>query len=157
MSHRVLQFLLFSINLLCFTAAKEFYDISPKRVICKRLDSKLVYNFTCTTKLINHTMSMSNMELTLQPDVVLTNFYVEIQLYRKFATIVRSFMVKFEQNFCDFLDQKNSSIFYRYLPLAEMRKQGNFYDPCPISGHRYSRNATFYYDSLPEIIPSGKW
>lgn len=95
------------------------------------------------------------MELNLQPGVVITNmhvrdvinyvsieiiikknhaaFQIEIQLYRKFGTVVRPFLVKFEQDFCEFLGMHNSSILYRMLPLEKMRTYGNFYDPCPIS------------------------
>lgn len=99
-------------------------------------------------------MSLGYMELTLQPGVVLTNmhvsilheirlfqsvtanannFQIEIQLYKKFATIVRPFLIKFEQDFCEFVGKKNSSILYHLLFLDEMKKWGNFYDPCPIS------------------------
>lgn len=59
---------------------------------------------------------------------------VHIQLYKKFATIYRPFLVKLDQDFCELFSAENTaSPIAKIFNLENRRKFGNLYDPCPIS------------------------
>ncbi len=56
---------------------------------------------------------------------------MKFQLYRKFATIYRPFLVKLDQDLCALFSDPNSPI-GKALGVAEHQRSGNLYDPCPI-------------------------
>lgn len=57
---------------------------------------------------------------------------MKMQLFRKFATIYRPFLISLDQDLCALYTDTNSAI-AKALNINDRRKYGNMYDPCPIS------------------------
>lgn len=59
------------------TKFQQYHEIWPKPwVVCKVLDTDIVYNYTCTTKSINRTTISRTKEAYFQPGVEITNYHV---------------------------------------------------------------------------------
>ncbi len=64
---------------------------------------------------------------------------MEIQLFRKFGSSYRPFVFQTDQDMCMFIDGINSreaTILKRFIDIENIRKTGNYYDPCPLSVYK---------------------
>ncbi len=57
---------------------------------------------------------------------------LRVQLYRKFATSYRPFLVTLDQDLCSLFDDENQPL-AKVIDLKGHRNFGNLYDPCPMS------------------------
>ncbi|XP_037040887.1 uncharacterized protein LOC119077713 [Bradysia coprophila] len=134
---------------------QELYSISPIGIICEVLDPKIVAKYTCRSKNVNRTTNIGFKEVIYQPGVVLTNVHIKVQMYKKFATTYRPFLITLDQDWCNILSDENSPI-HKVLNINDHRKYGNLYDPCPMTGRRYE-DRPMEYDKLPDILPDGEY
>ncbi|KAG4067903.1 hypothetical protein HA402_010589 [Bradysia odoriphaga] len=134
----------------------ELYVIVPIGQLCKILDPEIIYNVTCKSKNLNRTMNLGSRIINYRPGISITNLHVNLRVYRKFATIYRQFMININIDVCALNSGFVSSV-TKILNIERRRKNGNWYDPCPISGMRYEKDVIFDYSSMPEIIPAGEY
>lgn len=98
---------------------------------------------------------------------------VHFVLYRKFATVYRQFMVDIHLDSCALRAGKNTTL-SGIVSIAERRKYGNYWDPCPLSvcnslsiqfvtspryflqGRRYEHNVPMFKIAV-DIFPSGEY
>lgn len=158
---------------------QKFYEVLPQSLTCKVLDTDIVYNFTCITKPINRTSVMRTRDVHFQPGVEITNYHViwrdqienrklihiliqvSIQLFRKFGATIRPILVKIDQDMCAFMNginSRDSSMLKRVLNTSIRRKNGNYYDPCPLSVCKtFSCTHYFNYcECLTKLFVEGK-
>lgn len=56
---------------------------------------------------------------------------IDVQLYYKFRTEFRPYMIKMSQDFCALLNGSNP-LFANMMGVEYSGKYGNFHDPCPL-------------------------
>lgn len=59
-------------------------------------------------------------------------FQANLQVFRKFGTIYRPFMINADLDLCATFKDEDLPL-SKVLNIKERRKFGNFYDPCPIT------------------------
>ncbi|KAJ6644171.1 hypothetical protein Bhyg_09137, partial [Pseudolycoriella hygida] len=137
----------------------RFYELYPQPLVCKVLDSKIVFNYTCITKEVNRTYHQNSREIIFNPGVKLTNYYIDVRVLRKFGSVFRQ-ILEIDQDMCEFtkgISSRDSSMLAKIMNKDGRRKYGNMFEPCPLVGTRYEKEAVIDYGKMPDVVPAGEY